>query len=119
MFGLCKISAQMIVSFGSEISKLIWCKHERTFLHTRVHGKHTFYFNNAEFSAIILFFLMKKRRFHFYQSPSMRGNLTILVAAVIDDSESSRMFYDIFDDVRNNTGIHRELRARLKNGMQD
>lgn len=49
----------------------------------------------------------------------MRGNLTILVAAVIDDSESGRMFYDIFDDVRNNTGIHRELRARLKNGMQD
>lgn len=41
MFGLCKISAQMIISFGLEISKLIWCKHERAFLYTRVYGKHT------------------------------------------------------------------------------
>lgn len=61
---------------------------------------------------------MKKRRFCFYQSPSMKDNLTT-VAAVIDDSESGRMLFVISDNVRNNKEVHRELRARLKNGMQD
>jgi len=49
----------------------------------------------------------------------MKGNLTILVAAVIDDSESGRMFFEISDDARNSKETHRELRARLKNGMQN
>lgn len=49
----------------------------------------------------------------------MKGNLTILVAAVIDDSESGRMLYEVSDDARNSKETLRELRARLKNGMQD
>lgn len=39
MFGLCKISAQRIVSFDFKISKLIWYKHEHAFLL----GKYRFY----------------------------------------------------------------------------
>jgi len=34
--------------------------HERAFLHTRVHGKHTFNLNNVEFLAILFFFLNEK-----------------------------------------------------------
>lgn len=48
----------------------------------------------------------------------MKGNLTILVA-VIDDSEFGRMLFEVSDDARNSKETHRELRARLKNGMQD
>lgn len=61
---------------------------------------------------------MKKRRFRFYQSPSMKGNL-IPVAAVIDGLESGRMLYEVSDDARNSKETLRELRARVKNGMQD
>lgn len=32
MFGLCKISAQRIVSFGLKISELIWYKHKHASL---------------------------------------------------------------------------------------
>ena len=35
--------------------------HERAFLYTRVHGKHTFQLNNIEFSAILFFFFFNEK----------------------------------------------------------
>lgn len=102
MFGLCKISAQRIVSFGLKISELIWYKHEHAFLL----GKYRFYliavnYYNFLFLLNLIFLnFIRKKRFFSLTFILIKSNLTILVATVINALQNLTGYFSKFPIMR-------------------
>lgn len=100
MFGLCKISAQRIVSFGLKISELIWYKHK----HASLLGKYRFYlmsFYNFLFLLNLIFLnFMQEKRFFSLNFIVIKSNLTILVATVINALQNLAGYFSKFPIMR-------------------